>query len=202
MRALDRYFGTIPTTLISPGDQWTNSALKHALQLGLRLVDSYYLALRIDDRFCWCTHVCAPYLDEARERWFDSGLPVVGYFHDREPAIEGPSWVGRCLDQWQQAGAVRFIDFRELASAVGRDYYLEHTGATLRLTIRAGHAPDLERPVPITVRSGQTPLPDYLEIVESSGRAMRLPLERCGDGFGRILLPATSSTVEAECHTT
>jgi hypothetical protein len=202
MRALGRYFGTVPTTLISPGDQWTNRALERALQLGLRLVDSYYLGLRIEDRFCWCTHACAPYLDEARQDWFDSGLPVVGYFHDREPAVDGPGWIARCLDQWQQAGAVRFIDFRELAAAVGRNYYLDDTGPALRLTISAGDAPAIERPIPVMLRSVGTPLPEYLEVVESGSQAVTVRLERAGDGSGRVLLPARCSPSVSETRRT
>jgi hypothetical protein len=113
--AVERYFGARPTTLICPGDEWTNEALEHALDLGLSLVSSYYLAVRHGDRFCWTQHVCAPYLDEPDCAWFDSGLPVVGYFHDREPSVEGPGWLAHCLDRWIVCGARRFILFRDLA---------------------------------------------------------------------------------------
>src|SRR5205823_3751794 len=99
--ALQHHFGVRPTTLICPGDQWTDAALERALDLGLDLVSSYYLALRDRDRFCWCTHVCAPYLDGPDGTWFAAGLPVVGYFHDREPALEGISWIGNWLNRWQ-----------------------------------------------------------------------------------------------------
>jgi hypothetical protein len=117
--AVERYFGARPTTLICPGDEWTNEALGHALDLGLSLVSSYYLALRHDNRFCWTQHVCAPYLDEPDSAWFESGLPVVGYFHDREPSLEGPGWLAQCLDRWIDCGARRFITFRDLAVAQG-----------------------------------------------------------------------------------
>src|SRR5207245_11759357 len=104
MAALEQCFGTPPTTLVPPGDEFTDSTLKIALELGLSLVESYYLALREGDRFCWCQHVCAPYLDQADKVWFASGLPVVGYFHDYEPSVEGIGWMAACLDGWEKAG--------------------------------------------------------------------------------------------------
>lgn len=116
--ALERHFGVRPGTLISPGDEWTNAVLERALALGLDLVDSYYLALRHGGRWCWAQHVCAPYLDAPAPAWFDAGLPVVGYFHDRDVALEGVGWMGRLLDRWRDAGASRVIDFRELAGAL------------------------------------------------------------------------------------
>ena len=66
------------------------------------------------DRFCWSQHICAPYLDEPEAAWFGAGRPVVGYFHDRELAPEGVEWMRRWLDWWQNAGAQRLMDFREL----------------------------------------------------------------------------------------
>lgn len=113
--ALKRYFDIRPTTLICPGDEWTNEALEHALDLGVSLVSSYYLALRHEDRLCWTTHVCAPYLDEHDRAWFDSELPLIGYFHDREPSVYGCSWFAQCLDRWTSFGAQRFLSFRDLA---------------------------------------------------------------------------------------
>jgi hypothetical protein len=112
------HFSSDPTTLICPGDEWTNEVLEYALDLGLELVGSYYLALREGDRFCWATHVCAPYLDQADARWLDSGLPVVGYFHDFDVIQRGVGWFERCLSSWRQAGVRRFIDYRGLADAL------------------------------------------------------------------------------------
>jgi hypothetical protein len=118
MRQIERWFGTRPTTLIFPGDQWTESSMEFALDLGLELVSSYYLALRHGDRFCWAIHACAPYLDLARPEWFDAGLPVVGYFHDRDLATAGTSWMREWLDQWTASGARNLIDFRTLTNAL------------------------------------------------------------------------------------
>ena len=103
--AFQQFFAVHPTTLICPGDQWTLDVPERALDLGLQMVGSYYLAIRDGDRFCWTQHVCAPYLDKPDAAWFDAGLPVVGYFHDYELALEGVPWMSRWLDQWQVAGA-------------------------------------------------------------------------------------------------
>jgi hypothetical protein len=114
IEAIEASFGRRPTTLIFPGDEWTEAAMGTALDLGIELVSSYYLALRYDGRFCWAIHVCAPYLDKPRAEWFDSGLPVIGYFHDRDLAANGTCWMGHWLDRWTEAGARHFIDFRVL----------------------------------------------------------------------------------------
>src|SRR5262249_4590135 len=53
MEAIRRYFSVVPTTAIFPGDDFINATVERALDLGLRLVSSYYLALRDRDRFCW-----------------------------------------------------------------------------------------------------------------------------------------------------
>jgi hypothetical protein len=120
MAAINKLFGIRPSTLICPGDEWTDEALEHAVKLGLQLVSSYYLALRHEDHLCWTTHVCAPYLDEPDSRWFDAELPVIGYFHDRDIAIHGTEWFITHLNQWQEAGAKMFIDFKQFTSLLKR----------------------------------------------------------------------------------
>ena len=115
LEAFDRWFHTRPAVLICPGDEWVNETLEHALDLGFELVSSYYLGIEDSGRLLWATHVCAPYLNQAEPSWFASGLPVVGYFHDRELALDGVSWMTENLDRWSAAGARRFLDLRELA---------------------------------------------------------------------------------------
>lgn len=110
------YFGIKPTTLISPGEVFTHEVLLKALDEGLMLVSSYYLAFRDDGRFCWSQHICAPYLDTADEKWFDGCLPVVGTFHDFDIAEHGVSWFPEQLARWKQAGAKRVIDFCEVSA--------------------------------------------------------------------------------------
>jgi hypothetical protein len=123
--AIERWFEQRPTTLVSPGDEWTNEALETALGLGISLVASYYLALQHDDRLCWSTHICSPYLDEPDGTWFESPLPVVGYMHDRDLVVNGVGWLDEWMDAWVQAGARRFIDFRQLAGLLGTPVAVE-----------------------------------------------------------------------------
>jgi hypothetical protein len=115
IQAIEASYGTRPKTLIFPGDEWTEPSMEVALDLGIELVSSYYLALRYVGRFCWALHVCAPYLDKPSAEWFDSGLPVIGYFHDQDLATKGTSWMRHWLDRWTEAGARHFIDLRQLA---------------------------------------------------------------------------------------
>lgn len=174
----------MPTTLIPPGDEWTTHVLELALDLGFQFAASFYLALRNDDRFCWTTHVCAPYLDQPDGAWFAGGLPVVGYFHDREPATVGIGWFEHWLDQWRAAGARRFMDFRELASAVGRRLYLQEHNGRLHLTIRSEQAPSLVRPVAMTFWHPEGRLPGRVDI--SCGEdETSLEIIAADTGFGR-----------------
>jgi len=107
-------FGRRPEVLICPGEEFGQEALERALDLGIGLVGSYYLGIRWRDHLCWTQHVCAPYLDEPSDSWFDSGLPVVGYFHDKEIAEQGPEWLELQLKEWEACGARRFIDYATL----------------------------------------------------------------------------------------
>jgi hypothetical protein len=147
LAAIEDAFGTRPRTLVCPGDAWTEDALTRALDLGLDLVSSYYLALRDADRWLWCQHVCAPYLDTAEAHRFTAGLPVIGYFHDMEPSVHGTGWFGRQLDAWTAAGARRMIDLRGLAEAL--DVRLSYDGEQLDLGPAARRAP----PVPVRTRA-------------------------------------------------
>ena len=189
---LRKYFGVRPTTLICPGDQWTNRVLEVALDLALRLVSSYYLALRDGDRFCWAQHVCAPYLDEPDAAWFDAGLPVVGYFHDRDAALGGVDWLGRCLDRWQSAGARRLIDLRELATAVGRCFDLDLHDGALRLTVTGDGAPPLVRPLTVGLRLPSGGIPSAIS-VWMQGSRRSIAVEQFGHGLGRVTLPPLES---------
>jgi len=191
------YFGIVPTTLILPGDQWTDATIARALDLGLQLVGSYYLAIRHEDRFCWAQHVCAPYLNRPDAAWFSSGLPVVGYFHDYEPAVEGAGWMTRWLDRWQEAGARRLIDFRELASAVGCRLTLHDTDGRLTLTVDRRDAPAAVRPIPVRMRPHGT-VPARLR-VQAGDRSREVEVASLPDGTGLVSLPveAMSEAVDA-----
>jgi hypothetical protein len=179
-------FDTMPTTLISPGDQWTDATLERALDLGLRLVDSYYLAIRHRERLCWAQHVCAPYLNRPDSAWFASGLPVVGYFHDQEVAVEGVAWMSGWLDRWQEAGARRLIDFRELASAVGCRLTLESDVGQLKLTVDREAIPAPVRPIPVRLRAAA--LPARLTVC-INGQSSDVDITLRRDGTGLVWLP-------------
>ncbi len=114
----EHHWGTRPTTLIPPGDAFNAETMRRALELELDLVCSYYLALRIDREWWWSQHVCSPYLTRAHKSWFTSGLPVVGYFHEHDVAVEDAGWFAERLIEWESAGARRFIDFRQLVDAL------------------------------------------------------------------------------------
>ncbi|MEO5579101.1 MAG: hypothetical protein ABIR58_00470 [Gemmatimonadaceae bacterium] len=185
--ALEQQFGVTPTTLVAPGDDWTDEVLETALDCGLQLVDSYYLALRHENRFCWTTHVCAPYLDKADARWFDSGLPVIGYFHDMELAVDGVEWMFEWLDRWQRAGARRLIDFRELAGALGRRVHLDQVEGPLLRVENAG-GPPLVRPLPIAFRTANGCIPAELAVTSDKSEFV-LPVREIETGIGRVELP-------------
>jgi hypothetical protein len=189
MAAIRRHFGITPTTLICPGDQWTDAVIERALALGLQLVSCYHVALRHGERFCWTSYIRAPYLDDPQPAQFDAGLPVVGYFHDREPALEGVSWVSRWLDRWQEAGAKRLLDFRELAAALGLRLRLDTDRRGLRLTITGiPGAPPLVRPLPVNICLPARPAPSHLT-VSLEGEEIALPIHPWAEGVGQVYVP-------------
>ena len=187
MQMLEQHFGARATTLISPGDQWTREAIRQALHLGLHFVSSYYLAIRTGNRFCWSQHVCAPYLDEPDTAWFDSGLPVVGYFHDRELSLEGPGWMTRWLDRWQECGARRMMDYRELAALTECRFAFSETEEGLALKLENGSPFVPPRPFPVRLYVPGSP--DLAAIpVLWGGQYRELVTEHTGDGFYRLVV--------------
>lgn len=186
--AFQQYFDAHPTTLICPGDQWTLDIPERALDLGLQIVSSYYLAVRDSDRFCWAQHVCAPYLDTPDPAWFAAGLPVVGYFHDRELALEGVGWMSRWLNQWQDAGARRLMDFRELAAALSRRFSLQARQGILRLTVTNTSALPLVRPLTVSIRVPHGRLPAFVSVALDD-RELSLPVDQHSREFGLVSIP-------------
>jgi hypothetical protein len=132
------------TTLVAPGEGWGDQTLEAARRRGLRLFCSWGIC-RLDFPVpTWSRGVGSPYLDEADPRWFASGLPVVGYWHDRDMAVHGPEWVPRWLDRWREAGARRLWAFADLARVLATpvEARLEDDGE-IRV-LRAPAAPLLE----------------------------------------------------------
>ena len=116
-------------------------------------------------------------------------MPVVGYFHDRDPALEGPGWVDTWLGRWQDAGARRFIDLRELAAAVTRRLRLSAGREGLRLDVEGTDGPALVRALRLGIHVPEGTLPPHVETVVD-GRIHVLPVETLRGGTGQVLVPA------------
>ena len=149
IKAFLNSWNVFPTTLICPGDKFTNDVLEKALQAGLMIVSSYYLCIRIENKLCWAQHICAPYLNEPDPSWFDSGLPVVGYFHDFDISINGTNWFSNYLDEWENAGANYFMDFREVSALLNHYLTIEESDDEYEITVEAVNDYKLIRPVRI-----------------------------------------------------
>ena len=186
--SLRRHFGVAPTTLVCPGHAWTPAILERALALDFDLVASAGVALRDQDRFCWCAGVVTRYLDGPAAACFDAELPVVGLFHDREPALFGTDWVTDWIDRWRAAGARRLIDFRELAAALALRMQLELFNGEWQLRIERRRPVALPRPLEVMLRFPGPP-PRELQAVRS-GSVTRLRVQALDHGLARTVLPA------------
>ena len=151
MEAFGKNFQSLPSTLICPGEEFTNNVLEIAMKTVLNLVSSYYLGIRIGHQLCWNQHVCSPYLDLADPRWFEQELPVVGYFHDFDLSIHGINWFTQQLDAWQQAGANFLIDFRELSAALDHTVSVWETDGQYQLNLHSDNDPSFIKPIRIGV---------------------------------------------------
>jgi hypothetical protein len=185
---LRKTFGVQPTTLVCPGDAWTPSTLRHALQVGLSLVSARGFALRHEGRFCWCAGVATVPLDAPSGDYFAAELPVICRFHDLEPATLGVPWFGEALDEWRRLGGRRLIDFRELSSALGRRLrLLRDSGGEWRLCFGGHRGGSLPRPLPVLLRVPGGPPPTEIRL-ERSGTDLRLPVQTIEGGIGRVML--------------
>ena len=131
----------------------------------------------------------AVYVDKPDPVHLVSGLPAIGYFHDYEPAAFGLEWLTRHLDDWRRAGARRFIDFRELSAALALTPGIAAaSGREWRMTLSAGPAPELPRPLPVLLHTPGGELPAQMAIERGHERT-RVAVQRLGDGLGRLVLP-------------
>jgi hypothetical protein len=186
-------FGVQPTTLVCPGDAWTPSTLQQALQLDLGLVSATGLALRHEDRFCWCAGVATIPLDAPGTDHFASELPVICRFHDLEPATLGITRFAEALDEWRRLGARRLIDFRELAAALALRLRLARDpDGRWRLDVGDDGGESLPRALPVLLRvpGGEPPTEIRLE---RAGPDLRLPVQALQHGLGRVMLPARAN---------
>ncbi len=153
IEAFQKNFQVLPTTLICPGEEFTNNVLEKAMQAGLMLVSSYYLGMRIGHQLCWNQHVCSPYLDLAESYWFVQELPVIGYFHDFDLCIHGTNWFVQQLDTWQQAGAKFFIDFKEFSNILGHTISVSENAGQYQLNLFSENKLPFIKPVRIGIHN-------------------------------------------------
>ena len=117
LRAWQDATGLSGTTVVAPGEQWGLATLAAARRTGFALLNSWGLCFLDRDVPTWTTGIGSPYLDEPDPSWFADCLPQVGYWHDRDMAVHGPSWVGTQLERWRDCGARRALSFADLAAA-------------------------------------------------------------------------------------
>ena len=109
-------------------------------------------------------------------------------FHDRDLAQGGVDWLHRLLARWRSAGADRFIDLRELTSALGLRLALDRDPDGWRLEVARERGPALRRSFPVLVRAPDR-LPAALPAATPQG-PLRLDVEPVAGGVSRVLLPA------------
>jgi hypothetical protein len=142
IEAFQKSFHSLPSTVIFPGEEFTVNVLEKVVKAGVNLVSSYYLGMRIGRQLCWNQYVCSPYLDLADPHWFEQELPVVGYFHDFDILNNGIQWFSQQLEEWEQAGAKYFIDFRELSSILNYTISINEASSQYQLNLHSeSHLP-------------------------------------------------------------
>lgn len=117
LRSWQAATGLPGTALVAPGEEWGLNTLAAAKAAGFQLFNSWGLCFLDRAVPSWTVGIGSPYLDEPDPSWFADGLPQVGYWHDRDMALHGPSWVGTQLERWRDCGAQRALSFAQLAAA-------------------------------------------------------------------------------------
>jgi hypothetical protein len=131
---------------VAPGEAWGLNTITAARRAGFTLFNSWGLCHLQAAVPSWTAAVTSPYLNEPDPVRVNGGLPTIGYWHDRDMAVEGPEWVPRWLDAWRDAGVTRAWPFSRLARiyaepveavARGREIIV-HAAPTAVLVERAG----------------------------------------------------------------
>lgn len=151
-RILTELLGELPSTLTCPGQACSPHAAELAEAAGFELVATEALALRDGERLVWDPYVVCAGIDYPDPSLLESGIPVQAVLHDRDVALEGVSWLGRWLDAWTEAGARRFVDFRELAGLLGVRVGLSADGD---VEVEPGERFPPLRAIPVGWRSSQ-----------------------------------------------
>ena len=188
LELFERHFGELPVLLVCPGNACGPESLERAAALGLEAVAADGLAVRRGESFGWLPGVESGPPDSPASRALATETPAMACFHDRDLALQGIGWLGEVLARWRSAGADRFIDLRELTSALGLRLGLERDPDGWRLEVARERGPALARSFPALVRA-----PDRLP-PEIPGATPQGPLllraEPVADGVSRVLLPA------------
>jgi hypothetical protein len=119
LRSWQTQAGIPGTTLVAPGEAWGRNTVPAARACGFDLFNSWGLCRLQLPVPTWTRHVGSPYLDQPTTEPLQSGVPTVGYWHDRDMAVHGPDWAPRRLAAWREAGATRLWSFSQLAHAYG-----------------------------------------------------------------------------------
>ncbi|HET6910803.1 MAG TPA: hypothetical protein VFH54_15845 [Mycobacteriales bacterium] len=133
LSAWQKAIGTTGTAVVAPGERWGLNTLEAARRCGFRLFNSWGLCFLDRVVPTWSAGVGSPYLDEVDGDAIATGLPQVGYWHDRDMALRGAQWVPEQLERWRDAGVHRVHSFAELLSAYEPlDAWLENGNVQLR----------------------------------------------------------------------
>ena len=160
-------------------------SLERAFALGLEAVAADGLAVRRGGDLAWLPGVRNAEPDSHGSRSLGALIPAVACFHDRDLAQAGVDWLDRLLARWRSAGADRFIDLRELTSALGLRLALDPPGR-LAARGRPGTRPGAAATLPGLVRAPDR-LPAALAVVTPQG-PLRLDVEPVAGSVSRVLL--------------
>ena len=81
----------------------------------------------------------------------------MGYFHDRDLALNGVQWFEHCLENWSQAGATRMIGYSLLAAACARQLEVDPTGCIVPQPATRMSGSHVQT-MPVIVRSLEFPM--------------------------------------------
>ena len=188
LELFERHFGESPAVLVCPGNACGPESLERAFSLGLEAVAADGLAVRRGGDLEWLPGVRNAEPELHGSRSLGALIPAVACFHDRDLAEGGVDWLHRLLARWRSAGAERFMDLRELTSALGLGLALDRDPDGWRLEVARERGPALRRSFPVLVRAPDR-LPAALPAVTPQG-PLRLDVEPVAGGVSRVLLPA------------
>jgi hypothetical protein len=186
--AIRRHFHRSPTTLVCPGQAWTEAALEQALAAGQRLVSAEGLALRDGERFCWCAGIPAVYLDKPDRALFARSCPSWGSSTTTSWRRTARLDVGapRCL------AAGRRAEVRRLPRAGGRARPAAVAGGRRWGQLAADRDPRRRTGAPPSA-AGAAASAGRRTAVTGAGRCRRGGASgegsALGDGRGRLIVP-------------